>query len=274
MPSARNKSGKKNKSGAMPASPAKAGGRVCCPRDSAMDAETSARTTPGDRPRSAKLALQGTVFPRWASPSMSIVPDTFTTDLSYSDLITVGPNTSQLLGVHVFSCGGLYDPDITGTGHQPLGFDQMMAFYNHYVVTHARIEVQGFITGVANVAYVAGTGRIAVCPTASSTPLTSAAQFWEHPYSEAGVAGRASGVKGDLVKCSIDIPKWFGVSTSQFIADDTHRGTASANPSEDSFFQIGGVRDAYSDSSSVPITCRVRIVYRCVFLERKELALS
>lgn len=35
---------------------------------------------------------------------------------------------------HLYSCNGMFDPDITGGGHQPRGFDQLMALYDHYVV--------------------------------------------------------------------------------------------------------------------------------------------
>lgn len=43
------------------------------------------------------------------------------------------------IAVHVFSANGLYDPDITGTGHQPRGYDQLMTMYDHYVVMGSKI---------------------------------------------------------------------------------------------------------------------------------------
>lgn len=241
------------------------------PRDTALDAESAATRTPGS---DISKNLKGTVFPRWAVPHLSIVPDVFRTELTYSDVFTVGPSTNEILGVQVFSAGGLYDPDITGSGHQPCGFDQLMTFYDHYVVTHARIEVQGFVLGASNVEYILGEAWLSVVPTASSTALTSSDLFFEHPYAVAGLCGRASGVQGDRIVCSLDIPKWFGVTEAEFIADDTHRGTASGNPSEDSYFQVGATRMAYSDASSIPVTCRARITYKVLFLERKELPLS
>jgi len=63
---------------------------------------------------------------------------------------------SGLSNSHNFSANGLYDPDITGTGHQPKAFDEWMAVYNHYNVVGSRISVKlvsphgadGFIWGV------------------------------------------------------------------------------------------------------------------------------
>ena len=37
-----------------------------------------------------------------------------------------------------FSCNGLYDPNITGTGHQPMYFDQVTPIYNQYRVIGAK----------------------------------------------------------------------------------------------------------------------------------------
>lgn len=45
-------------------------------------------------------------------------------------------------GKYTFWCNGLFDPDLTGTGTQPMYFDQLSALYNHYTVTSSFIEVQ------------------------------------------------------------------------------------------------------------------------------------
>jgi len=37
---------------------------------------------------------------------------------------------------------GLYDPNYSGGGHQPLGYDQWTQFYNHYVVLGSKISVK------------------------------------------------------------------------------------------------------------------------------------
>lgn len=54
---------------------------------------------------------------------------------------SIDPAIGGLASTHVFSANGLFDTDITGVGHQPSGFDQLMTFYDHYTVTHAKITV-------------------------------------------------------------------------------------------------------------------------------------
>lgn len=45
------------------------------------------------------------------------------------------------------SANGMYDPNITGTGHQPFMYDQLAALYNHYVVKSSKITVYVHQTG-------------------------------------------------------------------------------------------------------------------------------
>ncbi len=43
--------------------------------------------------------------------------------------------------VRIYSANGLYDPDVTGIGHQPRGFDQIKTMYDHYHVLQSKITV-------------------------------------------------------------------------------------------------------------------------------------
>ena len=43
---------------------------------------------------------------------------------------------------HFFRANSLYDPDYTGTGHQPHGTDEMGLFFNHYTVISSKITVK------------------------------------------------------------------------------------------------------------------------------------
>lgn len=49
---------------------------------------------------------------------------------------------------YVFSANGLYDPDITGVGHQPMYFDQLTAIYNHYTVQASKCKITVVRSGV------------------------------------------------------------------------------------------------------------------------------
>ena len=60
------------------------------------------------------------------------IPLSRTVKLRYSQQVSMSNPVGG--AVHNFRANSLYDPDLTGVGGQPLGFDQMAALYNHYVV--------------------------------------------------------------------------------------------------------------------------------------------
>lgn len=60
-------------------------------------------------------------------------PDNMLVRMKYTTEVSLNPPNSGIAN-HIFSFNGLYDPDITGVGHQPYGFDEWMALYNHYCV--------------------------------------------------------------------------------------------------------------------------------------------
>lgn len=52
--------------------------------------------------------------------------------------------------VHTFNLSSLYDPDATGLGHQPMGFDFWSQMYLKYTVTGAKVRLRFGTIGVVN----------------------------------------------------------------------------------------------------------------------------
>jgi len=59
----------------------------------------------------------------------------------YRENIRLTTPVSTTYIIHSFSCNGMYDPNISGVGHQPLYFDQLAAVYNHYTVIGSKITI-------------------------------------------------------------------------------------------------------------------------------------
>lgn len=72
--------------------------------------------------------------------SMALVPPRQRQSLRYVEYFNLDPGASGY-STYVFSANGLYDPNITGAGHQPRGFDQYMALYNQYKVISSSITM-------------------------------------------------------------------------------------------------------------------------------------
>jgi len=59
--------------------------------------------------------------------------------LRYVESIGINP-AAGALGKYIFRANSCYDPNSSGTGHQPLGYDQWADVYNHYCVLGSRIK--------------------------------------------------------------------------------------------------------------------------------------
>jgi len=175
--------------------------------------------------------------------------------------VTSGAGTA---GAYVFSANGLFDPNITGTGGQPMGFDQMMTFYNHYTCLRSRIRV------IAN-ATTSSPPVIALAVTGSSVALTSVEQIMEVGrinmvwLSGTGIYGNKA-----TLQASCNCARFQGV---QNIMDDPDmRGDAAANPAEQMYYIIYVWYPI--DSTVVSASLSVFLEYDTMFHEPKSASLS
>jgi len=136
------------------------------------------------------------------------------------------------MAVYVYRANDLFDPNFTSTGHQPMGFDQMMVFYNHFAVESARIKVQ-----FKNRA--TGTMQVGLRIDADSTPLSDPDQLVEFGGVSIDVL-EAKGVYGanKELELSVDIPRVQGIPRRNITTDPNLRGTAAASPSEITYFHL------------------------------------
>lgn len=64
----------------------------------------------------------------------------------YAENVALTSTDAATAAFHTMSINNLYDPNISGTGYQPIGFDQMAAFWQNYRVLSARIRLEVFPT--------------------------------------------------------------------------------------------------------------------------------
>lgn len=62
--------------------------------------------------------------------------------LEYIDHISMDPPATAIPSVYRFRCNSIYDPDRTGSGHQPRAHDQLALMYQKYHVIGSKIEIQ------------------------------------------------------------------------------------------------------------------------------------
>jgi len=176
------------------------------------------------------------------------------------------PGTSINAGLamidnHIFSCNGVFDPDITGVGHQPKGFDQIMPLYDHYTVLKSRIACTFYPNGT-------NIFRCGIVVVDSTSEYTNLSQVGEVPTAKSTCVMNGSSADCKTVSVGVFPLKFLGMK----FGEDTTRGSASSNPAEGCFFHV--YVGSASGADPVAIFFDAKIWYTVVFHEPKILAQS
>lgn len=177
----------------------------------------------------------------------------------YHDQITLAPATGSS-AVHVFSANGMYDPDITATGHQPRGFDQVMALYDHYVVLGAKITC---IFGSG------GTSGASVCGIRVADNATvSASNDYNMEAGNCVVGANPVSTGGDPLRLTMQVNPNKFLGRSNPLSDPELKGTTSANPTEQCYFHVFAFMN---NAAGTPVNEYVSVIleYSAMLIEPK-----
>jgi len=157
---------------------------------------------------------------------------------------------------YTFSANGMYDPNITGTGHQPRGFDQLMALYDHYIVKTATIEVWAQ-NNVVNPALLS----IVVKDTNLWVPTDI--DVLEDAYATHKMLSPSDDTQMGYARFTVDIQKFLGGKDISEM-----KGSIAGNPTEGVFFFVCVTQ---LDSGGSPTGRHVvRITYNADLIEPKQ----
>lgn len=191
------------------------------------------------------------------------------TTMNYSELVSMNPATFP--AEYRFRANSLFDPNRTGVGHQPRGFDQISPMYEHYTVIGAKLTAtfmsEGDETGKAS-NYVLG---VLVDNSASLTNPDQQGLFEDPRYRYTLVNGNASSgaLSGGSVVSAVSIKKFLGVPS--LLSSSQNQGTQTSNPTEDIDFVVTlGPFDEGTDQGTANVL--VTIQYIAIWTEPKELA--
>lgn len=180
----------------------------------------------------------------------------------YVDTITLNPTIGANMVYHTFSANGMYDPDITGTGHQPRGFDQYMQFYQHYTVIGSKLKA----TFVTNDATYTGLSYVGLTQTGGATPaITDIHTVIEKKSFKVNTV---MGTRPRVVTSKCNLSKAFGQKVLQ---EDANAGTAAANPAEQWYFQVmaGTNKVGVTDPDAMQVL--IEIEYIAILHEPKDI---
>ncbi len=178
--------------------------------------------------------------------------------MRYTEQFQIDASAADVPGGYIFSANGLNDPNITGIGHQPRGFDQLMAMYRHYEVLESMIEIWADPNdlGVAHL--------LTLSVRSSNTPVALRTNMVEHRTAlTKAVAGSNGGPSVIYHKIACKPGQFLGIKD-----EDTTRGSATLNPASPVYFHVNTLPIPSVDGG--PMFCQAKITYRVKLSEPKE----
>jgi len=190
-----------------------------------------------------------------------------TVNLKYAESFQLS-STYGATAAHNFRTNSPFDPNHSGGGHQPLGFDQWSGFYNHYIVLRSSMRVT-FTSAAANTTGIIVGAYLSDDTTVSGDPYTLIEQGLTH-YKILNASNMNS--KPTTLSIRYDTRSYYNVTN---VNDNIGRLGAgvTSNPTETAIYHVfqAGLDPTVATAT---VGVLVEIVYTVQFSEPKELASS
>jgi len=195
-----------------------------------------------------------------------IMPDKFLNRMRYSEAFALDPGAGSIAS-YLFNANGIYDPNESGIGHQPTGFDVMMNIYYEWIVLGARCKV--IFTSQSNTA--TGLAYCGVALRNSTSSIADVDEAIENKNGSYSLLGSYYSKPGTTVVKNFSAKKFFG---SKFISSDADlKGSDSGDPPVRCYFHVwAGSIGGSTDPAS--LYARVAIDYTVLWSRRRGMATS
>jgi len=183
------------------------------------------------------------------------LPDSEIVKLKYSEFLTRAPG--NIFDEYVYSANGCFDPNVTGTGGQPLLWDQYSTLYVEYFVSHSKIEIECLNTNNTSGLY------LVVFPTTSSIGVSLLVDAQSQDYSHRTFCGINTSLSKCRLRNNIHIRKLWGHDISR---EQNFRAAVSAQPSNQAYWVINAY--AADNSTNVTYDLNIKLTYTVRFEKR------
>jgi len=195
------------------------------------------------------------------------VPAKLKSTLKYAETITLNPSVGGCAG-YTFRCNSLHDPNYSGVGHQPMGFDQLKVLYDRYTVTGCRIKVTQVPSSVSTT--IPGMFGVIMNEDSGLTAGTTLSFCLEQRnVSKTEVTGTVTSLTTPI-KYSCDIAQYFGIKDS-IVGEGDYSSRGTVDPTRTCYFTVFYGQDS---STAGQKDFMIELEYDAVFTEPKELAQS
>jgi hypothetical protein len=198
-------------------------------------------------------------------------PDSKMVRLRYVEQISLNPGAGAVASYR-FRANDIYDPNWSGTGHKPMGQQQLFTLYDHATVVGSKIKFTPMTHGYAPAGTNSGVYGTYIDDN-TTTSYTNAAAILESRLGKSSVLignGGSAGTKPRPAIRKFSTSKFFGVKN--VVGKDLYRCGATFSPTEDAYFVLWYGSIGGNDPGL--LNFMVEIEYICVMTEPKQIAVA
>ncbi len=196
----------------------------------------------------------------------SPVPPAYKTYFAYNELVNLLEPAAAAGYYYSFQLNNVYDPNFTGTGGQPISFDQWAQMYSRFRVWHIDVQIEfacNTNTPCVVGAYPSPLSTLPGSPRA--WPLQIGAKHCMLSYNTGGIANKS-------LRFSINPWVWLGLTKEQYMNEADYSHSATAGPSRPLYLHVWTFGGLYSTIANV--ACLVTMKFRTELSEPVSLSFS
>ena len=184
------------------------------------------------------------------------LPQRYITKQKYSTVFAI----SALQNMYQFNLNSVFDPNRTGLGHQPYGFDQLAALYNRY-----RVISCSYVINVSS----ANNVRFAAIETNETPIVLSISDLIERPKAKWKI--QPSSGAPQYLKGNCYIPSLVGRNKTEYMSDDRYQSQVTGSPAE---LGLLNIMCRQLDDTSADAFCTITLNYTVEYFDINQLAQS
>jgi len=185
--------------------------------------------------------------------------------LYYNDVLNITAPSTNLATEYIYVLNGLYDPDLTGTGHQPYSFDTCSLLYTNYMCTGCLVELEYFDPSADGII-------VGYQVQGNTTAGFAANVIQERPWVESADIAN-TGNQRHCFRIYIPCNQGLGLRKSQYLDDTNQYGASvSANPTGALYLRLFSV--STQSGAATTIKLNVKLTFYSTFWNRVTQAQS
>lgn len=187
----------------------------------------------------------------------------YITKMKYAEAISISSGGPQ---VYRWNLNSVFDPNRSGTGHQPYGHDTLASVYNRYRVISCSYVISGVDTA----------GRyISICAIPGNEEVTIAtltnSEIRENPRCKYITQAPNANLK--MLTGKVYLPSLTGRTKSQYMSDDRYQANVGSSPAELMILNVFS-QDLADGLNVINTSLNVTLEYTVEWFDPKQLAQS